>query len=87
MKLIPGVIGVLREKFDRIYYKRRFHALEREMESLRKYFETKISHIEKTLNDKIAQLEFRIAQLEQIKKDNDCLSRVLDSCDPDTRIN
>ncbi|NOX20759.1 MAG: hypothetical protein GXO99_05815 [Nitrospirae bacterium] len=77
----------IKEKKERYYYRRRFRELERELESLRKFIEFKLNSMEKNLNDKITQLEFRVQQLEDYKKEADCLSKVLDSCDPDIRRN
>jgi len=82
-----GVFGVLRDKFDKLYYKRRIRELEHQVQALRNYIDTKLDHIEKHFNERIAQLEFRLSQLEEFKKANEHLCKVLDSCDPETRIN
>ncbi len=78
---------MIREKFDRLYYKRRIRELEHQIESLRKYFDTKLDNLEKNFNDRINQLEFRLSQLEEFQRKNEHLCKVLDSCDPERRIN
>ncbi len=87
MRLFTRFMRQIKEKRDISFYRRRYNELSKELEVLQVFVNNKLLNMEKALDERIADLEKRIEELENYRRKTEHLVKIVDSLEPEARRN
>ena len=82
-----NIIRQLRETGQCYYYRRKYFELKKELDSLKEYVNKKIAEMEEQLNARLSVLEARLEELEEKGKKTELALKVIESLEPNKRVN
>jgi len=87
MKMLPNVIKQLKRKSEGYYYKRKYFELKKEFDTFRVSVNRDLKEIEQVLKGRVKELEGKIRDLEEYRRQTEGAVRVIGSLEPERRKN